>query len=301
MPDSNRRRCCRDDRAEVKQPLAAMITRSETGLRWLDRTIPDLDKAKADFRRIAADGHARGCGDRKHPGALPEGCRVKLADVENLVEEAIGLLQDSLGESSDIGPSSAKRAAAAGKGRQNSAAAGAPQSDHECDRGDGERDGPRVLAVSADIRDGGGVMISVADTGTGIGERTKAGVQSALHDEIRRDGNGPFDLPFDHRGPRRQAVGRAQRTTGLIFQFILGADTTTSGGVGVTPTAEHGWLGRSGEASGYWLLLAGAPGGGRALLGERPVTSFGGKDPLWINYAPHQSLGIGDTIVLYIV
>src|SRR5207253_1187340 len=32
---------------EVKQPLAAMITRSDTGLRWLDRPIPDLDEAKA--------------------------------------------------------------------------------------------------------------------------------------------------------------------------------------------------------------------------------------------------------------
>jgi signal transduction histidine kinase len=42
---------------EVKQPLAAMITRSETGLRWLDRAAPDLDKARAEFRQIAADGH----------------------------------------------------------------------------------------------------------------------------------------------------------------------------------------------------------------------------------------------------
>ena len=42
---------------EVKQPLAAMITRSDTGLRWLDRAVPDLDKAKADFMHIAADGH----------------------------------------------------------------------------------------------------------------------------------------------------------------------------------------------------------------------------------------------------
>jgi signal transduction histidine kinase len=30
-------------------------------------------------------------------------------------------------------------------------------------------DGPRVLAVSASARDGGGVLISIADTGEGIG------------------------------------------------------------------------------------------------------------------------------------
>ena len=42
---------------EIKQPLSAMITRSDTGLRWLDREVPDLDKAKADFMHIASDGH----------------------------------------------------------------------------------------------------------------------------------------------------------------------------------------------------------------------------------------------------
>jgi C4-dicarboxylate-specific signal transduction histidine kinase len=42
---------------EIKQPLTAMITRSYTGLRWLDRADPDLEKARAGFRRIADDGH----------------------------------------------------------------------------------------------------------------------------------------------------------------------------------------------------------------------------------------------------
>src|SRR3712207_6186817 len=32
---------------EVKQPLSAMLTRCDTGLRWLDRSVPELDKAKA--------------------------------------------------------------------------------------------------------------------------------------------------------------------------------------------------------------------------------------------------------------
>src|ERR687897_2439033 len=36
---------------ELKQPLTAMITRSDTGLRWLDRETPDLDKAKAGFKQ----------------------------------------------------------------------------------------------------------------------------------------------------------------------------------------------------------------------------------------------------------
>src|ERR1700694_764479 len=42
---------------EVKQPLSGMITNADAGLRWLDRSTPDLDEAKAAFKQIVADGH----------------------------------------------------------------------------------------------------------------------------------------------------------------------------------------------------------------------------------------------------
>jgi len=45
---------------EVKQPLSAMITSADAGLRFLDRSTPDLDGAKGAFKRIAADGHRAG-------------------------------------------------------------------------------------------------------------------------------------------------------------------------------------------------------------------------------------------------
>src|SRR6267142_2623711 len=45
---------------EVNQPLSAMVTHAAAGLRWLDRATPDLDEAKAAFKRIAVDGHRAG-------------------------------------------------------------------------------------------------------------------------------------------------------------------------------------------------------------------------------------------------
>jgi C4-dicarboxylate-specific signal transduction histidine kinase len=42
---------------EIRQPLSAIITRAETGLRWLDRQTPEFDKAKAQFTDIAVDAH----------------------------------------------------------------------------------------------------------------------------------------------------------------------------------------------------------------------------------------------------
>src|SRR3954453_8760861 len=42
---------------EVRQPLTAMVTTADAGLRFLDRALPNLDKAKEAFKGIAGDGH----------------------------------------------------------------------------------------------------------------------------------------------------------------------------------------------------------------------------------------------------
>src|SRR5215207_4666054 len=42
---------------EVRQPLTAMVTTADAGLRFLDRLAPNLDKAKEAFMNISADGH----------------------------------------------------------------------------------------------------------------------------------------------------------------------------------------------------------------------------------------------------
>lgn len=41
---------------EIKQPLSAIITRAETGSRWLNRPSPEIGKIEETFAEIAADG-----------------------------------------------------------------------------------------------------------------------------------------------------------------------------------------------------------------------------------------------------
>src|SRR5207249_11899175 len=41
----------------LKQPLTGTIMNADAGLRWLDRSTPDLDEAKTAFEQIVADGH----------------------------------------------------------------------------------------------------------------------------------------------------------------------------------------------------------------------------------------------------
>jgi signal transduction histidine kinase len=45
---------------EIKQPLAAMVTNSSAGLRWLERTPPDHAETRAALGRIIDDGHRAG-------------------------------------------------------------------------------------------------------------------------------------------------------------------------------------------------------------------------------------------------
>ena len=82
---------------EVKQPLAAMITRSETGLRWLDRPVPELDNAKAELRHIAADGQRAAAVIESIRANFRNDDRVKISlDVNDLIQDSVALARDDL-------------------------------------------------------------------------------------------------------------------------------------------------------------------------------------------------------------
>ena len=204
---------------EVKQPLAAMITRSDTGLRWLDRAVPDLDKAKAAFRDIAADGHRAAAVIESIRANFRKDARVRApVDVDDLIRRSLELLQDDL-KSHRISVKSSEVARllqVMGDRIQlqqvllnlitNAIDAMA------------KRRGPS--RSRREFRVPGRWRCDDFGRRHGHGHRRAgraAGIQSTFHHEIRRDGNGPFDLPFDRRGSRWHAVGRAQPTTRLGF------------------------------------------------------------------------------------
>jgi signal transduction histidine kinase len=154
---------------EVNQPLAAMVTRAEIGLRLLDGAAPDLARLRNGIKQIAADGY--------RAGAIIEGIRANFRkevrartpiDVNDLVDETLALVRDDLQKHRIV--------------LETEPNAGRP-------RVVGDRvqlqqvllnlitnaidsmaatDGPRVLGVKSRIDDDGGVVVSVADTGAGV-------------------------------------------------------------------------------------------------------------------------------------
>jgi signal transduction histidine kinase len=155
---------------EFRQPLAAMMTRADTGFRWLDRPIPDLEHAKDAFKQISADGRRAAALIESIRASLKQQSQIKtLLDVNDLIGEALALTRDDL-----------RRHGIHINSLTNS---GLP-------RIMGDRiqlqqvllnlianaidsmaveDGPRVLSVSSEVHGDDDVVVSVADTGAGIG------------------------------------------------------------------------------------------------------------------------------------
>jgi C4-dicarboxylate-specific signal transduction histidine kinase len=157
---------------EVNQPLSGMITNADAGLNWLDRSPPNLDQAKAAFRQIVADGHRAAAVIASIRAIFKKDTRNRTSlHINELIEEALALTHGELQ-------------------RHRIVVQTEPNAELPRVRGDriqlqqvllnlitnaidsmATKDGARILCVKSEAHDRGGVMVSVADTGTGIGSQ----------------------------------------------------------------------------------------------------------------------------------
>jgi signal transduction histidine kinase len=214
---------------ELKQPLTAMVTRSYTGMRSLDGAAPDLEKAKAGFRQIAEDGHRAAAVIDSIRASFRQDARVRAPlDVTNLIEEAIALLQDDLNNHRilvNVEPATGLRVT----GNRIQVQQVLLNLITNAIETMATVDGPRILAVSASARENGGVIISVADTGLGIGAEDVQRVFNPLF--TTKAGGMGMGLTIcrsiieAHNGMMWVSPNAPR---GSIFQFVLADDTATS-------------------------------------------------------------------------
>jgi signal transduction histidine kinase len=214
---------------ELKQPLTAMVTRSYTGMRSLDGAAPNLEKAKAGFRQIAEDGHRAAAVIDSIRASFRQDARVRAPlDVTNLIEEAIALLQDDLNNHRilvNVEPATGLRVT----GNRIQVQQVLLNLITNAIETMATVDGPRILAVSASARENGGVIISVADTGMGIGAEDVQRVFNPLF--TTKAGGMGMGLTIcrsiieAHNGMMWVSPNAPR---GSIFQFVLADDTATS-------------------------------------------------------------------------
>jgi signal transduction histidine kinase len=216
---------------EIKQPLSGMITNADAGLRWLDRTTPDLNEAKAAFKQISHAGHRAGAVIDGIRAIFRKDARNRTSvDINELIGDALALVADEL--------------------RKHRVSVEADP-DQQLPRVMGDRvqvqqvllnlitnaidsmaakDGARVLRVRSEIHDGGGgVIVSVADTGTGIGPQELERIFNPLF--TTKSGGMGMGLSIcrsiieAHDGRLWVAPNKPE---GAVFQFVLAADGAVS-------------------------------------------------------------------------
>jgi signal transduction histidine kinase len=155
---------------EVNQPLSGMIASAEGGFRWLDRAIPDLDQAKSAFKHIIVVGHRAGeviAGIRAN-FKLDSRNRVSLG-VNELIEEALALTSRDLQDQRilvQVEPSSQLPQVTGDRVQLQQVLVNLINNASDSMAAQEE---PRILQVRSEVQDHDSVIVSVADTGSGVG------------------------------------------------------------------------------------------------------------------------------------
>jgi signal transduction histidine kinase len=215
---------------EVRQPLTAMVTTADAGLRFLDRSMPNLDRAKEAFKRIVADGHRAGevVGSIRANFKSDVRDRTSL-DVNELIHEALALGRSDLQKHGIL--VQAEPAMQLPEIRGNRVQLQQVLLNLIMNAIDAmvAKDEPRVLRVKSEACEGDHVMVSVADTGMGISSQDADRMFNPLF-TTKTDGMG-MGLSIC-RAIIEAHEGRLWFTPntprGTVFQFTLHANDAVS-------------------------------------------------------------------------
>lgn len=155
---------------EVNQPLAAIVANGNAALRWLANREPDLDEARAALKRIVKDGHRASEVVTSVRAMFKKDRSERIGlDVNDLIREVLylahgGLQQHRVSELTDLREGLPQVVADRVQLQQvllnlvNNGAEAMAQVDGR----------ERLLLVTSNLADDGGVLLTVADSGAGI-------------------------------------------------------------------------------------------------------------------------------------
>ncbi len=217
---------------EVNQPLSAMVTHAAAGLRWLDRATPDLDEAKAAFKRIAVDGHRAGAVIGSIRAIFKKDVRPRTSlDINELIGEALGLVRGELQMHRVSVQAEPNENLPWVKGDRVQLQQVLLNLITNAIESMAASDGARVLGVSSEVQSSSSVMVSVKDTGTGVDPEDVDRIFNPLF-TTKSHGMGMGlsicrSIIEAHEGRLWVAPNTPH---GSVFHFILPTDTAMSAG-----------------------------------------------------------------------
>ena len=82
---------------EIKQPLAAMVTNANAGLRWLAKETPDLDETRKAMTNVVSDGHRASEVIGSVQAMFKKDSQAKTTvDLNNVIQDVLGLVHGDL-------------------------------------------------------------------------------------------------------------------------------------------------------------------------------------------------------------
>ncbi len=217
---------------EVKQPLTAMVTTADAGFRFLDRSTPNLDRAKQAFKLIAADGHRAGevVENIRANFRNDERTRTSL-DLNALIREALNLERSAIEKHRIVVHAEPNMNLPIVWGNRillqqvllnlitNAIDAMAAKEE------------PRVLSVKSETQDGDKVKVSVLDTGAGIESENIERIFNPLFTtKAKGMGMGLSICRAIIQGHDGQLWVTSNTPRGAIFSFVLRANAAAPSG-----------------------------------------------------------------------
>jgi signal transduction histidine kinase len=215
---------------EVKQPLSAMVTNADAGLRWLNRATPDLDETKAALEQIVANGDRAAAVIQRVRAMFRTGDLNRSAfDVNGLVAETLALMRADLQKHRILVQTELAEPLLQVMGDQIQLQEVLVNLIANAIDSMAAMDEPRVLCVKSDVHHDGGVTVSVTDTGTGVGPHDIDRIFDPLF-TTKSEGMGMGlaicrSIIEAHNGRMWVAPNKPH---GAVFQFVLRTDGPTS-------------------------------------------------------------------------
>ncbi len=155
---------------EVNQPLAAIVTSGEAGLRWLRRDVPNLEEVSAAIGRVVTEGRRAGAIVTRIRTFLKKApAHRDVLHMREIIDEAAQLVERELTKNSivlsiaaapDLPPIRGDRVQLQQVLVNLLINAAQAMADH---------DGPRLITIGADRTGDDSIVVTVTDTGPGIG------------------------------------------------------------------------------------------------------------------------------------
>jgi signal transduction histidine kinase len=154
---------------EVNQPLAAIVTNGNAGLRWLANATPDLNKVNAVLQRVVRDGLRASEVIGSIRAIFKKGPLERTpVHIAQLVEEVVVLLQGELLSARVVPEVDAAAGSAARVDRVQLQQVLLNLMTNAIDAMRATPDRPRRLQIRVGVCEGNGVRVAVQDWGSGI-------------------------------------------------------------------------------------------------------------------------------------